>query len=173
MKNTNIQFKIGALALIAGLYSTGVVAETASGTATATVIQPLVLAVTSPMDFGSVAAGAAASTLSVAVGGAVTETGGGDAVVINGTGSALAFTITGLSGQTYALTIDDGILDDGAGSGAPMAVTITGDDRPATLDGTAQTITVTGDLDVAAGQVAGDYSTATGGTPILITANYN
>lgn len=170
MKNTKVSLKIGVLALIAGLYSTGAVADTANGDASAVVIQPIVLAVTSAMDFGSVAAGAAASTLSVDAAGTVTNT-GGDAVVINGTGSALAFTITGLNGQTYSLSIANGVLDDGSGN--QMNVAITGDNRPATLDGTAQTITVTGDLSVAAGQTAGTYSTATGGTPILITANYN
>ena len=53
-----------------------------------------------------------------------------------------------------------------------MAVTITGDDRPATLDGTVQTVTAIGDLSVGANQAKGNYSTANG-TPIVITIDYN
>ena len=169
MKNTNIKLKIGALALMAGLYSTAAVAETADGVAAATVIQPLVLTATQTMFFGTVAPNSvAAGTLSMDNTGAVTS---GDLDVITAAGTTLQFTIQGEAAQAYTLGIANGLLGDGGVN--TMAIVITGNDAVA-LTGAAVTVIVTGDLSVGASQPAGNYTTAAGnGTPIVITANYN
>ena len=110
MKKSNIQLKVGVLALLAGLYSTGIIAASVNGQADAEIVQPIALAITNNMDFGSVAAGTLASTINVDDGGVVTNA-GGDAVVINNTGSALTFTITGANGANYVLSVGNGVLN--------------------------------------------------------------
>lgn len=171
MKNTNVQLKIGAIALMAGLYSTGAVAETADGVAIATVIEPLILTATQTMDFGTVASNSVGGTLSMDNTGAVTSA---DLDVISALGQTLQFTIEGEAAQAYTLGIADGVLSDGAGH--TMAITITGndDDGSIAVSGVPETVTVTGDLTVGASQFAGSYSTGNaGGNAIVITANYN
>jgi len=140
---------------------------------TATAITPLTIVSGAVMDFGAIAAGSVATTVSVDAFGTVTApAGSGNAIVTISTGSPLTFTIQGEANQAYNLNITDGILDDG-GSGATMPVTITGDDRP-TLDGNPQLVTVTGDLLVGGSQAGGSYSTGFGsGTPIVVTIDYN
>lgn len=170
MKKTNIQLKIGAAAILAGLYSAGAVAETKDGTAIATVITPLIINNLVTMDFGSIASGSAGGTLSMDAAGAVTVASGDADVVGGGAGTALAFDITGEAAQAYTLSVGNGVLSDGTNT---MAITTDAVAAPA-LTGAAVTVTVTGDLTVGASQVAGAYSTANaGGTPITITANYN
>ena len=144
----------------------------ATGTASAIAYTPLTVTLGPAMDFGTIASGSNPTTVSVNAAGAVTApAGAGNAVVTIATGAPLTFNIQGASGLAYNLNIADGVLDDGAG-GAAMPVTITGDNRPAALDGTVQTVTATADLSVGANQSQGNYSTANG-TPIVITLDYN
>jgi hypothetical protein len=173
MKNKNIKLKTGVIALLAGLYNTGAVAETTNGVAVASVIEPLILAATQTMDFGTVASNSTGGTLSMDSAGAVTSA---TLDVISATGSTLQFTIQGEAGQAYTLNIADGVLSDGGSPANTMALTITGNDDNGSLaaSGVPETVTVTGDLTVGASQAAGSYSTAnSGGTAIVITANYN
>ena len=165
----NTKLKISAVALLAGIYSANALADVQNANATATIVVPLTITNIIPMDFGSIAVGTASDTISVNAAGNVTAA--GTAVVTDAVGAPLKFDITGVNLLTFSLTYVDGVLDDGTGN--TMAVTITGDDRPAALNGAAQTVTAVGDLAVGFPQPDGDYSTATGGTPIQITANYN
>jgi hypothetical protein len=176
MKNTNKQLKIGALALMTGLYSAGAMAvNTVNGTGTVEILEPISVTLTTGLDFGTIAAGSALTTVSVNAAGTVSAPlGTGNALVTVSAGSALVFDVQGTAGQSYVLTMVGGILDD-AGTGAAMNITITGDDRPATLTGggTADTVTATASIDVPADQVGGTYTTALGtGAPVVITANY-
>lgn len=143
-----------------------------TGTATTTAFKPISVVLGATMDFGTIAAGSNPTAVSVNAFGLVTAPAGpGNAVVTISAGAALTFIINGENGLLYNLTVADGSLDDG-GVGAPMAVTITGDDRPATLNGADQTVTVTADLSVGASQAKGTYTTGMG-VPIVITINYN
>jgi len=170
MKNPNIQLKIGALALMAGLYSAGAVAETQNGTAIATVITPLIINNLVTMDWTTISSGTAGGTLSMAGGGAITVISGDADVIGGGAGTELAFDISGANAQAYTLTVGNGVLSDGTNT---MAITTDAVTAPS-LTPAAQTVTVSGDLTVGASQVAGSYSTANaGGSPIVITANYN
>jgi hypothetical protein len=171
MKNKKLQFKIGVIAIMAGLYSTGAVAETQNGTAVATVITPLVINNLVTMDFTTISAGSAGGVLSMDATGAVTVASGDADVIGGGAGTALAFDISGETGQAYTLSVGNGVLSDGSGN--TMAITTDAVAAPG-LTVAAQTVTVSGDLTVGASQTAGSYSTANGGgTPITITANYN
>ena len=143
-----------------------------TGTASAIAYTPLTLTLGPEMDFGTIASGSNATTVSVNAAGAVSAPpGAGNAVVTVAAGAPLTFNIQGANGLAYNLNIADGLLADGA-TGAAMPVTITGDDRPAVLDGTVQTVTATADLSVGANQSQGNYSTANG-SPIVITLDYN
>ena len=171
MKKTNIQLKIGAMALMAGLYSAGAVAETQNGVATANVITPLVISNLVAMNFGDIAAGSLGGDITMAAGGGLTVTAGDADIIGPTTGTPLTFDITGEALQAYTLTVSDGVLSDGGIE--TMAVATTSPAGPA-LTGAAVSVEVTGVLTLGASQPAGIYSTANGGgTPITITANYN
>ena len=170
MKSTNLTLKLGAVALLAGLYSSATVAETASGTAIASVITPLVINNLVTMDFTTIAAGSTGGVLTMDAAGAVTVLSGDADVIGGGAGAALAFDISGEPAQLYTLTVGNGVLSDGTNT---MNIT-TDAVTPPSLTIAAQTVTVSGDLTVGASQASGTYSTANaGGTAITITANYN
>lgn len=168
MKSANIQLKIGALALITGLYSTGAVAEAVDGTATATVVAPLIIDNLVTMTFNSVASGTLGGTLIMDNAGGVTQGGAGDAIIVGGGGGTpLGFDITGENGQTITISVSDGVLNSGANN-----MNLAMDAVPnLALTGVAQSVTVGGTLTVAAGQPGGAYTTDTG-TAVTITANY-
>ena len=164
----NVKLKIGALAVIAGLYSAGASAETNTGVATANVIEPLVIDSLVTMDFTDISGGTGGGTLIMDDAGGITTT--VDAIVIGGGGgTALGFDVTGENGQTVIISVSDGVLNNGGNNmNLTMAVVAA---SPLSTDGTAQSVTVGGTLTVAAGQPGGTYTTATG-TAVTITANY-
>lgn len=162
---TSPVYEIGLTPLTGAIIST-------TGTATTTAYKPISVTKGATMDFGTIAAGSNETVVSVDASGFVTApAGSGNAVVTISAGAALTFIINGENGLSYNLTVSDAVLDDGS-VGAPMAVTITGDDRPVTLNGADQTVTVTADLTVGASQEKGTYTTVQG-SPIVITINYN
>ena len=93
MKNTNKQLKIGALALMAGLHSTGAVAETQNGEAIANVITPLTITNLLAMNFGDVASGSLGGDITMAAGGGMTVTSGDADIIGATTGTPLTFDI--------------------------------------------------------------------------------
>ncbi len=175
MNNTNIQLKIGAMALIAGLYSSAAVAAQVDGVATATLLEPITITNLGTMNFGTIAPGTNATTVSVDNAGAVTApVAGGNAVVTVAGGSALTFDVTAESGLNYTLAIADGAMESAPASAVgPMTVTNFGNFVAAQSGtGAVQSFIVTADLQVGADQDAGFYSTAND-TPISITADYD
>lgn len=170
MKNTNIQLKIGALALMAGLYSTGAVADTKDGNASANLITPLTIGAVTPMVFGNIAAGGtSAGTIEMTDAGVRSFTGGASTVGIAVAGTPLSFPITGEAASLVDVGFSVGILDDGSGNTMDLTMNAV----PAvTLVGGTATVTVGGSLAVTAGLPAGPYSTTTGGTAVIITVNY-
>lgn len=171
MKNIKIQLKTGIIVVMAGLYSTGAVAESKTGEATATVIQPLLISNIIDMDFGTVASGSAGGDITMASGGGLSVTSGDADIVGAGGGTPLTFDISGQSGQAYTLTVSNGVLENAAGDQMTVTTSVTA--QPA-LTGGADAVEVTGVLTLGPSQATGAYSTATGGgTSITITANYN
>ncbi|MCK4705210.1 MAG: DUF4402 domain-containing protein [Gammaproteobacteria bacterium] len=172
MKNTSIQLKVGALALMAGLYASSAVAETQTGVAQATVIEPLIIGVPAVMSFNTIAGSSTLGTIVMAAGGGLTATGGAD-IIGSTTGTSLTFAITGETGTAYTVTTNSpAVLSDGGGNTMSLALAApTGD---AGLSGGSDAIEVVGTLSLVANQVAGTYSTANGGgTVITITATYD
>jgi hypothetical protein len=173
VNNKNIQHKAVAMALLAGLYSSVSVAETATGVATANVITPLVISNLVTMDFGDVASGSSGGDITMASGGGLSVTAGDADIVGSTTGTSLTFDITGEANQAYTLTVSDGVLANASNSLQTMDIATTDPAGP-TLTGGADSVEVTGVLSLGAEQASGSYSTAnTGGTPITITANYD
>jgi len=173
MKHTNKQLKIGALALVAGMYSAGVQSANTTIEASAIILEPVAITGEIDMVFGTIASGENATTVSIAADGTVSAlVANGNAVVTVPGGTSLKFDVQAANGKAYILNIADGVLDDG-GTGAAMAVNNLQHDQGGTPTGTgaAVTVTVTADLIVGANQEGGTYST-TNGTAIAITANY-
>jgi len=171
MKTKHQYMKIGLAALLASVYGSSLTAATFNGTATATVIAPLTLAQTTPMNFGTVAVGAAGGTVVMTSAGARSVTGDANAIAA-GAGTAGAYTITGQAAQAYTMTIAGGTLTDGGGAN-PMSLSAFTFVSPA-LTGGADAFSVGATLTLPPNQPAGAYSTANGvPAPLVITANYN
>lgn len=170
MKNTNRKLKIGALAVIAGLYSAGALAEAVDGIATATVITPLTINNLATMTFNTISPGTLGGSLVMDDAGGVV--GIGDAFVVGGGGgTALGFDITGESGQTIIISVSNGVLSNGVAAD-DMALTM-GAVPNLLLTAGPDSVAVGGVLTLPAGQTAGAYSTAGAtGTAVTITANY-
>lgn len=172
MKKSNLVLKAGVAALLASVYSTGASADVINGNATANVIAPLLLAETTAMNFGDVAGGTDIGTVILDTAGGRTVT--GDASALAGTTAAAgAFTIQGEAALAFTLSVTGtATLSDG-GTNTMTVDTFTETGTALTLNGAAQTFKIGGTLHIDASQPAGVYSTATGGAPFTVTANYN
>ncbi len=103
MKNTNIQLKVGGLALMAGLCSSSAVAETQTGVAVATVIEPIAITAPSTMSFNTIAGSSTAGTIVMAAGGGLSATGGAD-IIGSAAGTSLTFNVTGEATTAYTVS---------------------------------------------------------------------
>ena len=65
MRKSNRLVKLGLAALAASMVSTSANADVIPGNATATVITPLILVETTPMNFGTIAGGSSAGTVAM------------------------------------------------------------------------------------------------------------
>ena len=138
-----------------------------SASASARVVAAIALSKTADLSFGDIVASGALGTVVMTSAGVRSATGGTTLGNTNGAATA-GFTVTGVSGSTYSITLPGG----GAsitGAGAPMTVdTWTGSKAGGTLSSGSDTFTVGGTLHVGANQVAGSY-TAT----FSVSVNYN
>lgn len=130
--------------------------STANGTATATVVAPIVLTHTSgaALNFGKFTTGTGGSVTVSAAGAA--SVGGDVGLVPGSTSTADAFTVAGDGGRSFSIVTTGGTVTSGSAS---MSFTTTPSASAATL-GTAGTasFTVGGTLTVGATAVAGSYS---------------
>ena len=151
------------------VYSSIAFSASVSGAADATVVEPLSLAQTSNISFGSIDVSTVGGTVVLAEDGSRTVT--GDVIAItSGAGSAGVFTIQGAAAQSYSMSISDGVISDGVNT---MTVTTFVYTAPA-LTGGVDSFNVGASLNVNANQPAGVYDTVNaGGTPVNVTANYN
>lgn len=172
MRNTNQHLKIAIVTLMAGLYNSGAMAATGSGDASVVISQPIAITTVVDAVFGSIAAGTVATAVTISTGNALSVPGGaGEAIIIDNTGAAaFGFSLSGVAGQAYTLSIVAGSL---VGTGTPMAVNVTVPGALPALTIAAAPLTFETILTVGANQTAGTYSTAGAGTSIAITANYN
>lgn len=145
---------------------------TATATATATVITPISIAKNADMSFGNLAVQAGTGgTVVLAPAGTRTSTSGVTLPAAAGTVSAASFTITGSGSSTYAITLPSSVtLTRASGSETMAAASFTSNPSgTGTLSSGTQNVAVGATLTVAAGQVAGVYTSGN----FNVTVNYN
>jgi hypothetical protein len=170
MKNINKFFAI-AIAIL-GFSAASYAQVTATASTSATIITPIAITKSVDMDFGSVAVSPTiAGTVLLSPAGLRTAGGGVTLPVVTLPVTAAKFTVTGLAGSTYSITLPGTItLSDGA-SHTMTVGTFTSTPTPTgSLTGGSEDIFVGGTLNVAAGQTAGTY---TNNSDLAVTVNYN
>ncbi len=169
MKNSIL--KIFAIIMVVGFSTSAMAQATATATATATIVTTIGIANTADMNFGNVAVTGTAGTVILATDGARTTSGGVTLPNVTGTVAAASFNVTGEGIYTYAITLPtvDHVIS--SGSESMQVNTFTSDPSgTGTLSAGAQTILVGATLNVAASQLSGVYTNATG---FDVTVNYN
>jgi hypothetical protein len=171
-----ISLKIFTIAASIVGFSTASFAQTGAtgtATATATIITPISITRTAHMNFGNVAVTTVAGTVILAPAGTRTTTGGVTLPTTGGTITAAAFTVNGLAGYTYTVTLpttDLTITDGNSHNMIVNAFTSTPAGTAGLLTGGTQALTVGATLNVSAAQAAGTYVSA---TSFDVTVNYN
>jgi hypothetical protein len=157
-----------ATLMAAATFSGGAFAASATGTASATVLAPIAIGTTVPLNFGSFAGNAAGSvTIAPTLAGTRSFTG---VVLTSGVaGTAAKFTVTGTGNATFGVTYTNPTFNVLNGSGGTMSVTTTGATSGTLAAGTLD-LYVGGTLTVAASQAAGAY---TNNSSMIVVVEYN
>ena len=173
MKMNRKSLMLGVTFAVSAQIGTIATAAEVNGRADALVITPLSIAIVADMDFGTVAGGVGADAIVMDTAGGRNAVGADAQVIAAGAGAAASFTITGEPNQAYTVSFSaDATLDDGGGN--QMTVDTFTDNAPSPLEaGGTDNLLVGGTLRVGASQIAGAYSTTTGGTPYTVTVEYN
>jgi len=172
MKSTAIFYT-----LTLGLIALGISAkaqETASATATATIVTPIAITKTVDMNFGIISVqSTTGGTVVLSPAGVRTPSGGVTLPAGGGTSTAAAsFTVTGVAGYSYNVTLPSSALTITSGSNTMTVTDFTSNPagNAGLLTGGTQTLKVGATLNVTAAQPAGTYVS---GTPFNVTVNYN
>jgi hypothetical protein len=169
MKNKLIA---SAIALI-GFAATSNAQVSASANVEATIVTPIGITKNVDLVFGNVAVGASAGTVVLNHDGTRTKEGGVTLPVTTGTVTAAKFTVVGVDGYTYSITLPTAPVTITRQSGTEtMTVNefVSSVGATGTLTGGSEIVTVGGTLNVAANQVAGTYTKTDG---LSVTVNYN
>lgn len=155
---------ITAVAVATPALAEGDTAST-TGTAAATVVQPITLSKSGDLNFGVVTPNGGAAVVTISTEGA--RSGPTDVLVGGGTTSAAAFAVGGDADRAFTFTLPAGsaTLTSGADT---LTVDNWTSDAPATIVGGNVSVNVGGSLNLAAAQPAGAYA----GT-FSVTATYN
>lgn len=162
--------------LTLGLMSLGIstkAQETASATATATIVTPIAITKVVDMNFGNVAVqSTTGGTVVLSPAGARTPSGGVTLPTNNGTVAAASFTVTGVATYSYSITLPSTDLTITSGSNTMIVNNFTSNPSGPNglLTAGTQTLRVGATLNVNAAQPAGTYVS---GTPFDVTVNYN
>lgn len=164
MKSSNRFALLATVVAALGTLSSAAIAATASGTASATVIAPITITSTTPLNFGSFS-NAAAGTVTIDTAGARTSSG----VLLSAVtaGARGVFTVGGSNNAGFSITSPQGFSVTTAG-GSPMAFALTLPGTTGTLSSGSATINVGGVLTVGAAQLAGTY---TGSYSVVVEYN--
>jgi spore coat protein U-like protein len=138
-----------------------------SASASARIVAAIGISKTSDLKFGDVVASASLGTVVMTSAGARSATGGTTLGNTNGAAAA-AFSVTGASGATYAISLPGSAMTIINGVQTMTVDTWTGSKATGTLTSGSDTFTVGGTLHVAANQVAGNYT-----ANFNVTVNYN
>lgn len=144
---------------------------TATANATATIVTPISITKTTDMNFGNVAVqSSTAGTVVLAPDNSRAQTGGVTLPATAGTVSAAIFTVNGEGSYTYTITLPSSITITNSSINMTINTFTSTPSGTGTLSTGSQTLKVGATLNVAAGQTAGTYATA---TPFNVTINYN
>ena len=173
----NLQ-KLFFVFLLIAVFTTNTFAQaTATATATATIIAPITIANAIDMNFGNVAVQAGASgtagTVVIAPAGTRTRTADVSLPATTGTFTAASFTIEGASEYTYAITIPSASYIITKATSLETMTVNAFTSSPSTagvLTSGSETLNIGATLNVAAGQVPGVYTNASG---FDVKVNYN
>jgi hypothetical protein len=165
--------KILAFSIVLFAFTAGAFAQSATATATATIVTPLsithVTGTDTELSFGNIIADADGGTVVISPAGAQTLT-GLTAPSIPGTISAASFTVTGMDGATYAITLPGSHTISSGGNNMTVDNFSSNPSGTGTLTGGTQALSVGARLTVGSAQAAGTYTNAAGFT---VTVNYN
>lgn len=159
--NKQIKLAITFIAAAAAFTSGAAYATDGTGTANATVIEPIAIASTADLEFGKFTK--AAGVITMAPNGTRTATGPLSSLSTVTPGSAGEMTVTGEANATYAITKNGGTLTSGVNNMALSNIVVTIDGATpvttGTLSGTgSQILKIGGDLTVSATQANGLYT---------------
>ncbi len=157
-----------ALLFLAG----GAYAQTATATASATIVTPISITKNADMNFGNVAVNATlGGTVTLSPQGDRTKADGVTLPASSGTVAAASFTVSGEAGYTYSITLPAAALEISSGANSMTVSNFTSfPSGTGTLTDGTQTLSVGATLNVAAGQAEGSYASE---TPFSVTVNYN
>ena len=161
-----------ALILILGFGSASFGQATATATATATIVTPISISKNADMSFGNIAVqSGTGGTVVLDPAGTRTRTSGVTLPATTGTVSAASFTVNGTGSYTYAITLPTTVtLTHSGGVQTMSAGTFTSNPSgTGALSSGTQDIAVGATLTVAAGQLAGVYTSGN----FNVTVNYN
>jgi len=150
----------------------GQVGATATATATATIVTPISITNTANMNFGNIAVNATNSgTVVLAPDGTRGSTGGVTLPADIGTVSAAVFTVSGIPGAGYSISLPASTTVVSGGNSMIVDNFTSNPSGTGTLDGTTgnQTLQVGATLNVGASQPTGVYVSGT----FDVTVNYN
>ncbi|NTU68594.1 MAG: DUF4402 domain-containing protein [Chlorobiaceae bacterium] len=155
--------KILALSCMAALLVFGSEAkagDSATADASAVITTPLSVSKSRDLTFGTIAPGTSAGTVTIGTGSSADRSATGGVQLVTSTHASAAFTVTGLTGATYSVSVPvSANLSDGASHSMTVSGFTTDHSAGTTLPATGgDPFTVGGTLNVAAGQAAGTYS---------------
>jgi len=162
-----------AIVIVLTVFSVNVAGQgaTATATATATIVTPISITNTSNMNFGNIAVNATGGTVVLAPGGTRTSTGGVTLPADIGTVSAAVFTVAGIPGAAYSISLPASTTVVSGGNSMTVNTFTSNPSGTGNLDGTTgdQTLQVGATLNVGASQPTGIYESGT----FDVTVNYN
>jgi mannose/fructose/N-acetylgalactosamine-specific phosphotransferase system component IIC len=165
---------------LTAVFSTGALAQApasaTSANTTTTIVAPIAISTTTPLNFGSFATLSTGGTLALSPLGFRTATGGVKLTAATGSPTAAAFAVSGEGSYAYTITLPTTTLTlttavTGAGTKTMVVGTFESSIGTAgTLTGGSQNFTVGALLTVGSAQAVGTYINATG---FDVTVNYN
>ncbi|WP_341842149.1 DUF4402 domain-containing protein [Chitinophaga caseinilytica] len=170
MKTSTLLFTISAVAVLS-LPSRA--QESATATVTATIVAPIAISKDIDMNFGNVAVqSSTGGTVVMTPAGVRSTTGGVTLPTTTGNVAAASFTVSGVDGYTYSITLPTAAVTITNTGGNTMTVTAftSSPSGQGTLTGGSETLTVGATLNVTAAQAPGTYVSA---TPFAVTVNYD
>jgi len=170
MKKLSILLSLVAIFSIASFTAKAQVSATA--TSSATIITPIAITKTSDLNFGNVAVSPTIAGTVVMTPAGVRSAGGGVTLpAIIGTVSAPSFTVTGVAGSTFSISLPPASITLTSGVNLMTVGSFTSTPiSTGTLTAGTQIVQVGATLNVGAAQAAGLYTNAAG---LAVTVNYN